>query len=260
MAKEIKLSAVRRSTSGSSSAQALRRKGLLPAVICGPTGSRSIQIQRHDFELMQKHHTGENLIVDLDVEGEGTTKVLLREIQQGPIFGELLHADFVEIVMTRKMRVTIPVKLLGEPLGVSQEGGVLEHVLREIEVECLPGDLVDFVSVDVGHLNIGDTLLVRDLTVDPKLTVLSGPGLAVATVVPPHVEAEPTPEEAAAAAAPAEGTEPEVIGKKKEEGEAEEGEAEAKGAETKDKSKEKPAEKPKEKEKEKKGKGKDKEK
>ena len=217
MAKEIKLSVTKRETSGTSAARALRKKGLLPAVVYGEKGARSIQIQYHGFEMMLKHRTSENLIMDLDVEGEAPLKVLLRDVQHGPVYGELLHADFVEVSMTKKMRVTIPVEFVGEPVGVTQQGGILEHVLRDIEVECLPGDLIDTFKLDVSNLALGSTMMVRDLAIDPKITVLTSGDMAVATVVAPRVEAEPTAEEAA----PVEGAagEPEVIGKKKEEGE-----------------------------------------
>jgi large subunit ribosomal protein L25 len=225
MAKEIKLTATKRETSGSSAARALRKKGVLPAVVYGDKGARSIQIERHGFEMMLKHRTSENLILDLEVEGAGALKVLLREVQHGPVFGELLHADFVEVSMTKKMRVTIPVEFVGEPVGVSQEGGILEHVLRMIEVECLPGDLVDAFTLDVSGLALGKSLMVRDVAIDPKFTVLSSVDAAVATVVAPRIEVEVT-EEAAAPVEGEAGTEPEVIGKKKEEGEGE-GEAPA---------------------------------
>jgi large subunit ribosomal protein L25 len=219
MAKEIEVKASKRTRSGSSAAQALRRQGWMPAVVYGENGARSIQINQHAFEMMLKHQTGGNLIVDLDVDGEEALKVLLREVQRGAVYDEVIHADFVEVSMTRKMRVTIRVDFAGEPVGVTQQGGILEHVLREVQVECLPGDIVDAFTIDVTGLELGHTLTVRDLAVDPqKFTLLTSADMAVATVVAPRLEAEPTPEAEAEAAAP--GTEPEVIGKKKEEGEA----------------------------------------
>jgi len=225
MAKEIKLSANKRSTTGSSAATALRRTGWLPAVVYGEKGSRSIQINSHAFDLMLKRHASENLIVDLDVEGEGVIKALLREVQHEAVMDGVLHADFVEISMTRKMRLTISVQLRGEPHGVSQEGGILEHLLRNLEVECLPGDLVEAIPVDVSALKLGQTLMVRDLVVDPKFTVLTSGDVAVATVVAPREEV--VTEEAAVAGAEG-AAEPEVIGKKKEEGEEAEGEGASK--------------------------------
>ncbi len=236
MAKEIKLSVSKRVVKGTAASHALRKSGWLPAVVYGEKGSRSIQVNRHAFDTLLQHHTGENLIIDLDVEGEGTTKALLREVQHEAVMGGVLHADFVEISMTRKMRVTIPINLKGEPVGVSQQSGILEHVLRHLEVECLPGDLVDSIDVDVSSLGLGHTLMVRDLVLDSKLHVLTSGDVAVATVVAPREEKV---EEAAPGAEGAAPAEPEVIGKKKEEGEAAEGEAKSEAKPEKEKGKEK---------------------
>lgn len=222
MANEIKLSASKRETSGTSASKALRRTGFVPAVVYGEGKAHSIKINGREFENVITHHSSENLIVDLDVDGK-VIKALLREVQHDVMMGEVLHADFLEISMTRKMRVTITVELKGEPVGVSQQGGILEHLLRQIEVECLPGDLVESFDVDVSELGLGKTMMIRDLKLGDKYTVLTSGDVAVATVVAPREEKV---DEAAAAAAAAA---PEVIGKKKEEAPAE-GAAAAKGA------------------------------
>jgi large subunit ribosomal protein L25 len=216
MSKEIKLSASKRESSGTTAAKALRKTGAIPAVVYGEKGARSIKINTREFETVLKTHTSENLIVDLSVEGE-VIKALLREVQHEAVMGGMIHADFLEISMTKKMRVTIQVTLKGEPVGVSQQGGILEHLLRHIEVECLPGDLVESFDVDVTGMALGKTMMIRDLVLDPKFTVLTAGDVAVATVVAPREEKV---DEVAAAAEAA----PEVIGKKKE------GEASAEGA------------------------------
>ena len=221
MGKEIKLSASKRETSGTSAAKALRRTGFVPAVVYGEKAACSIKINSRAFDSMIIHNSSENLIVDLDVDGT-VIKALLREVQHDVMIGSVLHADFLEISMTKKMRVTITIELKGEPVGVSQQSGILEHLLRQIEVECLPGDLVDSFEVDVTELGLGKTMMIRDIKLDAKYTVLTAGDVAVATVVAPREEKV---DEAAAAAAAA----PEVIGKKKEEGAAE-GAAPAKGA------------------------------
>jgi large subunit ribosomal protein L25 len=219
MAKEIKLTASTRETSGTSAAKALRKTGFIPAVVYGEKGARSVKVNGRAFDTMVKHNTGENLIVDLDVEGK-VIKALLREVQHEAVYGGVIHADFLEISMTKKMRVTIPVELKGEPVGVSQQGGILEHLARHIEVECLPGDLVDSIDVDVSGMALGKTMMIRDIVLDSKYTVLTSGDVAVATVVAPREEKV---EEVAATEA-----QPEVVGKKKEE-EAAEGAAPAKG-------------------------------
>ena len=236
MVKEIKMTGQRRTVSGTSTARRLRRQGLLPGVVNNEKGeAASIQFNAHEFEQMLHHHRSENLLIDLDVDGGAPKKVLLREVQHDPVDGHALHADFVEVSMARKMRVAIQVRLLGEPVGVSQEGGVLEQVLREVHVDCLPGDIVESIDVDVSGLKMGQSLLVRDLKVDPKLTVVTAGGIALANVAAPRKEEEVAATEAVAT----EGAEPEVITAKKEKEEGAEAETEAEG-------KEKPKEKGKE--------------
>lgn len=225
----IQLSAKTRSTTGTGAARRMRRTGWIPAVLCADKSvSHTIQVNYHEFTMMLRKHHGENLIIDLVVEGMGTRKVLMREVQRHPVREDYRHVDFQEISMTRKMRVAIPLEFIGEPVGVSQEGGVFERVVREIEVECLLSDLVDSIPVDVAQLALGHRLLVRDLKIDPKLTVITAPDIAIAIVSAPRQE-----EEVAAPTEEAAG-EPEVIGKKKEgeeEGEAAEGDEKAKGKE-----------------------------
>jgi large subunit ribosomal protein L25 len=221
MAKEIQLAAQPRTTSGSANARRLRRSGMLPGNICDEKGqAKAVQVNTHEFITMLHHHTGENLIVNLTVEGQGVRKVLMRDIQRDAVRDDLQHVDFVEISMTRKMRVTIPVTFIGEAVGVTQGGGILEHVLRELEVECLPGDLVDSIPVDISSLALGGRLLVRDMQIPAQLTVLTTGDQPVAIVSIPKAEEVVVPEAAEAAT-----TEPELIKKKKEE----EGEAAAEG-------------------------------
>jgi len=222
MAEGTTLAAEKREVSGSSAARRLRREGLLPCVLNTDKGeSRLLQVARHGFELLLKHHRSESLILDLRVDKEKPMKVLLRAVQHDPLTDETVHADFVEVSMTRKMKVQVPIVLAGEAVGVTQTGGVLEHLLRDLEIECLPGDISESVEVDISHLNIGDTVLVREMTVPSSWTVLADADVAVAAVAAPRVEEEPVVEEEAEAA---EEGEPEVIGEKKEEAPAEEGE------------------------------------
>jgi len=227
MAEEIKVAAVSREEAGSGDARRLRRDGWLPGVISGEEGeSRSIKLNLHDFDVMLHHHASENLMVDVDVDGKPIGKVLLKEVQHHPVTGDVLHVDFVAVSMTRKMRVEMPVALLGEPVGVTQAGGILEQMLRAVEVECLPGDLIEQFEVDVSHLDIGDALMVGDIKAGDKFAVLTASDVAVAAVVAPRVEEEPVAEEEGEEGEAAEG----------EEGEAAEGEEKAaEGEEQKEK-------------------------
>jgi len=218
MAIETKLTARKREVSGSSASRRLRREGWLPCVVSDEKGRcELIQMNCHDFELMLKHHRSESLNLDLEIDGRKPEKVLLKEVQHDAVTDETLHADFVGISMMKKMRIRIPIVLVGEAIGVKEEDGVLDHLLRELEIECLPGDLVEAVEVNVSELKIGDTRLVSELNLDPKLTVLTAGDVAVAGVSMPRIEEEVVPEEAV------EKAEPEVIGEeeKKEEGEEE---------------------------------------
>ena len=225
MAKEMKIQAERRAVSGRGSVQRLRKQGLLPGVINNDKcESVLIQLNRHDFEMFLRHHSSESLILDVQVEGDTSKKLLLKEVQHHPVSDQIMHVDFLEISMTKKMRVDIPIRLIGDAIGVTSEGGVLDQLIRTVQVECLPSDLVEGIEVDVSALKVGDAIRVSQIKVDPKLHILTNGSVAVANVSIPKV-VEEAPEEVAAAS-----TEPEVIGAKKEgeEGEGEEGAAEGK--------------------------------
>lgn len=237
MARQLnKVTAQKRDGSGSAEARRLRAKGVLPAVVYDDQGNaRSIQLDMHAFELMLKGHSSESLLLDLELDG-AMKKVLLREVQHDPVHSELLHADFLEVSMTKKMRIELPIRLMGDPVGVTQNGGILEHLLRSVVVECLPGDVVESLSVDVSALAIGDMLSVSALSVDTsKMTILTGKDVAIARVAAPKAEEEEVKEAVAG-----EGTaEPEVIGAKKEEGEEEAAASEKKPAKDEKKKEEK---------------------
>ena len=250
----IKLAANKRDICGSRRVSRLRKDGWLPGIVYDTHGqSQPIQLKRHEFELLLRHRADENLIMDLAVDNDAPRKVLLKDVQRDHIRDHLMHVDFLEISLTRKLRVPVAIRLTGEPFGVTQEGGILEHLLRTVDVECLPMDIAKEFVLDVSQLKIGDSLFVRDLKIDPKkMMVLTAPDIAIASVLLPHVEEEVKPEEAAVEGA----AEPEVIGAKKEgeaEGETKEG-PEVKGKEVKGKEPEAKAEKGKET----KGKGKEK--
>jgi large subunit ribosomal protein L25 len=195
----------------------MRRAGRLPGIIYGGAATHHVEIEQHAFEQMLHHHASENLILDVEIDGEPLGKALLKEVQHDPLSGHPLHVDLVEVSMTDTLRVSIPIDLVGHPVGV-EFGGNLEHALRELEVECLPDDIVDSFQVDVSALRIGDTILVRELQLGDKYTILAPGDLAVAAVAEPRIEEEPVAAEGAAEA-PAE---PEVIGRKAAEEEEEE--------------------------------------
>ncbi len=218
MAKKIEFNVQKREATGKNSAKRLRYAGMVPGVFNLRNGdSRLIKMNQHDFELLLAHHASESLIMDIQIDGSSARKAFLKEVQHDPITDNVLHADFLEISMTQKMTVHIPVNFVGEPIGVTDEGGVIEHHIRELEVECLPNDLVESIDVDVSGLKLGDTLMVENVKVDPSLTILTPGDVAVVSVATPHVEVEEE-EEAEAE----EGVEPEVIGEEKTAEESEE--------------------------------------
>lgn len=218
-----------RTEQGSAAARRLRRKGVLPAVVKRFSGvSEALALEAHAFENTMRQHSGDNVLVTLEI-GGADVPTLLREVQYDVLTGKATHADFGEISLTKKVRVSILVKLHGEADGVRNAGGILEQTLRQIDVECLPADLIETVDVDVSALKLGESLNVGDLKLDDRYTVLTNPAMPVVTVVAPAAEEEPVAAEGEAAEAAAE---PEVIAKGKGEA-AEDAADDKKGAEKK---------------------------
>lgn len=210
MEEEITITASRRDSGGSRVARRLRRAGTLPAVVYGDgKEARMIELNAHDLDTTLRHHSGESLMVNLSVDGQPSCKALLREIQHHPVSGKVLHVDFNEVSMTKKLKISVAVELVGTPVGVSQQGGVLEHLVHSIEVECLPADLVQHFQVDVSALGVGERAFVSDVQIEAgKHTVLTPGDIAVASVAAPRVSEEPAASEEAEAGAQAY---PEVI-------------------------------------------------
>jgi len=216
-----------RAERGKNEARRVRRVGRVPAVLYGAKKETlAISVDPKQIARILTSEAGHNSIFDLQV-GEERTKAMIVDWQYEPIKGALLHIDLKRIAMDQRLKVSVPLMLKGEAAGVKQQGGILEQVLREVELECLPGDIPGHIDVDVSDLVFGKLLRVSDLPRSASLKYLTDPNQPVALIISVKEEVAPTPEAVAAeAAAPAE---PEVIKKGKQE--AEEGEAEA--AETK---------------------------
>jgi large subunit ribosomal protein L25 len=224
---ELVVAATRRSEGGKNYNRRLRVQGQIPGVVYGPAKeSVAVSVSPKDIATILRSASGENTLFDLDLEG-GRRKVLIKDYQLEPVKGHLLHADFYEVALDKLLHVTVHVELQGVPVGVKVQGGVLDFITRELEVECLPGDIPEKVVVDVSELEMGKHLRVSDLQVPEKVTVLTAPDNVVAHVVAPRAEEAPVVAEVAPVEA---GAEPEVIKK----GKAEEGEEKA---EPKDKDK-----------------------
>ena len=207
-----------RSSVGKSAARKLRASGRIPAIYYG-RGEQpiSLTVNAKEVETLIHGASGANVIVDLMVTGAAAAdrKALIREIQRDPVVGNILHLDLQHISLTERITVEVPIELIGTPTGVKDGGGILEHLLREVEVECLPTDIPTHLEADVTALNIGDSLHVSDLKAE-RVTILTEADRAIATVVPPTVLEEAAPVAEAAA-------EPELVSGKKDEEAEEEG-------------------------------------
>ena len=145
--------------------------------------------------------SGANTLISLKLAGGGDARVLVKEYQLDPVTHQVLHADFYRVAMDRVLQVTIPVIVKGEPKGVKQQGGILEFVRREIEIECLPGDIPEHVEVDVSELMLHQGVRVRDIATNPKWKPVSDPDMMLVHVIMPKAEEAAAPAEAAAVAA-----------------------------------------------------------
>lgn len=188
---------------------AVRDSGYIPAVIYskGQNGE-TVKLNEHAFGQMMKHHSGENLIIDLEIDGGKAKHVLIKEIQHHPLTSRVLHVDFHEISLNRLIKVMLAVETVGTPVGVTSGGGTLDVHTREIEVECKASALVDYVEVDVSEMKIGDHLSVEDIKIPADYELLTPLDQSVAVVLEPRVMEEPEDEEGDAAEA---GAEPEVL-------------------------------------------------
>ena len=223
------LDAVKRNTRGKNEARRLRASGQIPAVLYGaqkagdPPAPEQVAVDPKPFMRILHSASGLNTLINLKVQGGNDARVLVKNVQLDPVTHKPLHADFYRVNMDRKIQVTVPVVLRGESRGVKQDGGVLDFVHREIEIEVLPANIPDSIEVDITDLGIGDAVHVRDLAATAAWTPISDADMMILHVVVIKVVEEavaaPGTEGAAAAAAPAAGAsaaaEPEVIKKGK---------------------------------------------
>jgi large subunit ribosomal protein L25 len=214
---EITIKAKVRDGRGKNDARRTRREGLVPITIYGGGGETvAAAAPLSALAAVLRSEAGRNTIFTLDVEGVGLSEVMFHERQIDPVRGRLVHADFQRLVKGQKIEVTVPLRLVGEPVGVREEQGVLEQIMRELEIRCQPREIPDSIDVDVSNLGVHDVLHVSDIPVGDNIQILNDAEAVVATIgiVREEPVAAPVVEEEAAA-------EPEVIakGKKEEEGE-----------------------------------------
>ena len=211
---QIKIKAEARTEQGTGAVRRLRRSGMIPGSVMKMKkgGTELIKLPEHDFMMAMRGRTGKQVLVTLDMNGT-EVPALLRELQNDVLKGTPIHVDFSEVSLSEKVRITVPLYLVGEAKGVKIGGGVLEQTLRTVDIDVLPTDIPEKFDVDVSALDLDQTLFVRDLKLDPKYTVVTRGELALAVVEAP----DDAPAAGAPGAAGAEAATPEVIKKGKEE-------------------------------------------
>jgi large subunit ribosomal protein L25 len=218
---EATLEATSRDTFGKNEARRTRAAGRVPAVLYGEgKDATAIAVEPKSLLKILHSESGSNTLIALKLAGSGDTRVLIREYQLDPVTHQILHADFYKVAMDKLLRITIPVIVKGEPKGVKQQGGILEFIRREIEIEVLPADIPEHVEIDVTELMLHQGVRVRDIAADAKWKPVSDADMMLVHVIMPKAEEVAAP--ADAAAAPVAAAEPEVAkkGKKDEEADA----------------------------------------
>jgi large subunit ribosomal protein L25 len=213
---EIRVRAEQREGRGKNDARRLRARGFVPLTIYGDGGAAvSAAAPLRDLAAILRTEAGHNSIFTLEIDGAGPSEVMFLHRQIDPIRGKLVHADLRRLVRGQKIEVTVPLHLTGDPVGVTEGGGVLEQIVREIEIRCQPRSIPDAINLDVSGLGVHDVLHVSDIPADDNIEILSAPDTVIATVG--VVEEEPVEEPVVAEEGAAE---PEVIakGKKEDEG------------------------------------------
>lgn len=219
MIKDLTINASAREGAGKGPARRLRAQGMIPAAVYGEGGDAvAVAVSAKDIATILRSGTGHNTIFKLalpNADGE-PANVIIKDYQVDPVKGRLLHADLLRLSMTTLTRVNVSIETVGDPPGVKSEGGILELQLREIEVECLPGDIPEHLTVDVSNLQIGGHVMVSDLVYDrEKVRLLADEHQIVAGVLAPRMVEEVAPATAVVEGEAGAATEPEVIKKGK---------------------------------------------
>jgi len=209
-----KLIVKKRNNQGTSSSRRMRSDGLLPGIIYGSDKeSNIVEMNLNQVEKILKNHSSDSVLIEVDLEDEGSVRVLLKEVQYHPVTSSILHVDLQRVVAGKPIQVDVAIELNGEPEGV-KSGGIIDHKIHSLSVECLPKDMIESIPVDITNLEIGDSLTVSDIIVTSKIKILSDENLQVISINAPKVidSSDEETEEADEVS-----TEPEVITEKNEE-------------------------------------------
>jgi large subunit ribosomal protein L25 len=206
MAQQAKLTVQTRTQVGRNAIKKVRKEGLIPGVIYG-VGQEPInlEVNRRQLSTVLAHSSSENILLELEIvdgDNKRSSLAMIQEVQHHPIQRQILHVDFHAVSATEKITAEVPIETIGEPIGVKTSGGLLEHNLRDLEVECLPGDLPDRIEVDVTNLDINQSIHVKDLKLPPGVEAVMDGDLTVVAVSAARVEEEPTEALGATPAAP----------------------------------------------------------
>ncbi len=213
---QVSLKARQRTDTGKQVAKSLRRDGALPAVVYGSgESSTPLTLDYREFEGLLRKTQGESVVINLEIEGMEDKKALLRDLQRDYLRNQLLHADFQQIRMSDRITTEVSLVMVGEPIGVTRDGGVLDQSLRVVEISCVASEIPEHLEVDISELGMGDTIHISDLSFENAEIQTDGE-VAVVSVLTPMAE-EPEEEEV-----DLEQEEPEIIGQAREDGEEEE--------------------------------------
>jgi large subunit ribosomal protein L25 len=220
----ITIKTEKREKFGKGAARSLRKNSMIPAVIYRDGASTPITFSKKELNQFINTTFGRQMMVNLEFSDGDSKLALMKEYQLDPVKGELIHADFFEVSLTEKVRVTAHITTTGEPIGVKRDKGILQYVYREIEIECLPDKIPGNIEIDISGLEIGQSCHVSELALGDDIKILTNPEEVIVTIVAPVVEEVAAPVEEAVvpeAEAPEGAAEPEVIKKGKKEGEEE---------------------------------------
>lgn len=213
MATKIKLQARVRTETGKGSARSLRRSGFVPAVLYGHgEETRACKVESKEMERLLTSVPWESTVIDLKLDDGKTSSVLIRDVQIHPYRAEVLHVDFLAVHAGEKVKLEVPIRIVGVAPGV-KEGGILEHARHEVEIRCVPAKIPEALELDISELGIGDSITVAQLTPPEGVEILTDPESTILSVVPPSVHR--VEEEAEEVVEAEEAVEPEVIGRGK---------------------------------------------
>jgi large subunit ribosomal protein L25 len=210
----VKLQATSRTDTGKGAARTLRRQGYIPGVIYGHgEQTRACQVERKQVEKLLTSGSYESTVIDLKLEDGATSSVLIREVQVHPYRPEVLHIDFLAVRKGEKVKLEVPVRLVGVSAGV-KEGGIMEHLRHDVEIRCIPSKIPEALDIEISEMNVGDSITVADLVVPEDVEILTDAAATIASVVPPAVKVEEeVVEEVEEEGVVAEEAEPELVGR-----------------------------------------------